>query len=151
MQVTNVVSPLSDVDFVIVEDVVPTDWHVDQFSVSDRGLYSGDATNGFDHTVRYGVYLDGRTQTLTYVVTPPTNSLSSVVFHGVALANETQIIFDDVLPLSPLHPADAGPTDNWLTIGELTTYGAAWKSGHPWGLPPPPKPILPEYLIRGIE
>jgi hypothetical protein len=74
-----------------------------------------------------------------------------VVFHGVALANQTQIVFDDVLPLSPLHPGDADPTDNWITIGELTTYGAAWKRGNPWGLPPPPQPIQPDYLIRGIE
>jgi len=45
-------------------------------------------------------------------VTPPTNSLNTVVFHGVALANETQIVFDDVLPLSPLHPGDVSPNDN---------------------------------------
>ena len=79
------------------------------------------------------------------------SSIGTVVFHGVALANETQFLFDDVLPLSPLHPADANPTDNWITIGELTTYGAAWKRGEPWGLPPPPNPIQPEYQIRAIE
>jgi len=38
-----------------------------------------------------------------------------------------------------------------MTISELTTYGAAWKRGDPWGLPPPPQPIQPEYLMRGIE
>ena len=152
MQVTNVVYPPADVDYVIVEDTVPAGWHVDGSSVSSGGVYSGDAEFGFDHTVRYGVYLDGQTRTnLTYEVMPPTNSLSTVVFHGVALANETQIVFDDVLPLSPLHPGDARPTDNWITIGELTTYGAAWKNGDPWGLPPPPKPIQPEYMIRAIE
>jgi outer membrane protein assembly factor BamB len=151
MQVTNVVYPPAGVDYVIVEDTVPAGWHVDRSRVSDLGVYSGDAELGFDHTVRYGVYLEGQSKALTYVVTPPTNSLGTVVFHGVALANETQIVFDDVLPLSPLHPGDANPTDNWITIGELTTYGAAWKSGEPWGLPPPPKPIQPEYLVRGIE
>src|SRR5439155_23789879 len=111
--------PLADVDYVVVEDEVPAGWHVDEFSVSDRGVYSGDATNGFDHTVRYGVYLDGQERTLYYDVTPPTNSLSAVVFHGVALANETQIVFDDVLPLSPLHPADARPTRSEEHTSEL--------------------------------
>ncbi len=39
-----------------------------------------------------------------------------------------------------LHPADTN--DDWrMEIGEVTAYGAAWKTGATWPVPPNPIPI----------
>jgi len=141
------VFPLANVDYVVVEEVVPVDWAVG--AISDLGVYSA----GSDHTVRFGIYLDGRTRTLTYEATPPLSESGAVEFDGIALANEARSAVggDHVIGLSPLHPCDADPIDGWITIGELTAYGAAWKQGDLWGVPSPPQAIQPEYLIRAIE
>jgi len=41
-------------------------------------------------------------------------------------------------PLTPdlRHPADLNPTNNWLTIHEVTAYALAWKTGQPWPIAP---------------
>lgn len=44
------------------------------------------------------------------------------------------------------HPADCSPPDAWLRIGEVTAYGAAWRRGATWPLPPNPVPI--DYVTR---
>ncbi|MBI5384241.1 MAG: hypothetical protein HZA90_06085 [Verrucomicrobia bacterium] len=42
----------------------------------------------------------------------------------------------DPLTADLRHPADQNPTNNWLTIHEVTSYALAWKLGQPWSLPP---------------
>lgn len=44
------------------------------------------------------------------------------------------------------HPADNSPTNNVITINEVTAYGLAWKTGKPWPVPPATIPI--DYVTR---
>jgi hypothetical protein len=137
------VFPLTDVDFVVVEEVMPGGWSVG--SVSDGGVL------GPPQTVRFGVYLDGQQRRLTYQITPPSPLSGTYEFQGTAFANhsESAVGGDHLIDPSQLHPGDVDPLDGWMTIGELTAYGAAWKRGGEWPLPP--QPVQPDYIIRAIE
>lgn len=44
------------------------------------------------------------------------------------------------------HPADHQPADWTLSMSEVTAYGAAWRRGDSWLLPPNPIPI--DYVTR---
>ena len=45
-----------------------------------------------------------------------------------------------------LHPADLAPADMRLAIAEVTAYGAGWRRGEPWPVPPVPIPM--DYVTR---
>jgi hypothetical protein len=69
-------------------------------------------------------------------------------FAGTASADgvNTPIVGDDrIVPPWP-HPADTQPPEWSLSIGEITAYGAAWRRGETWPLPPNPIPI--DYVTR---
>lgn len=59
---------------------------------------------------------------------------------------ELSRVEDPSLGEMPLHPADNDPQDSRITIGEVTAYGAAWKSGTDW--PIGPNPIPASYVTR---
>ena len=44
------------------------------------------------------------------------------------------------------HPADNNPTNNIISINEVTAYGLAWKTGKPWPIAPTNIPI--DYVTR---
>ena len=44
------------------------------------------------------------------------------------------------------HPADINPTNNFLTITEITAYGLAWKTGQAWPVDPTNIPV--DYVTR---
>jgi len=53
------------------------------------------------------------------------------------------------IPRKSFHPADRNPTDDFLTVGELTAYGAAWMRGQSWPVEPATIPL--SYLTRAVE
>jgi outer membrane protein assembly factor BamB len=141
---TIVTHSLTDISFYVIEDTPPAGWSVGQ--VSDNGVY--DAINNI---VRFGPFFDGLGRTLSYQVTPPLTQTGSASFSGTFFVDDLMdaIVGDSQLAQSLLHPADTQPVDGWLTLGEVTTYGAAWKNGLPWPLPPSPIPTA--YVQKAIQ
>jgi outer membrane protein assembly factor BamB len=128
-----------------VEDSPPPNWQVSQ--ISDSGFF--DLTN---RRVRFGPFFDAQARELTYVVTPPAGEAGVKQFAGTSWTFEGAkrlVGGDHGLPMLPLHPADNGAADGWLTLGEMTAYGAAWKKGAPWPAGPSPVPLA--HLTRAIK
>ncbi|HOK76666.1 MAG TPA: PQQ-binding-like beta-propeller repeat protein [Verrucomicrobiota bacterium] len=144
MTVTLSATPLPAVSFYTVEDTPPTGWTVGE--VSDGGYYDSSTRR-----VRFGPFLDGLARELTYTVTPPTTDSGSKTFVGSSNVGGVDRVMGGthVLKLAPLHPADNHDVDGWMTIGEITAYGAAWKRGTSWS--PGPSPVPTVYLLRAIE
>ncbi len=139
--VTIAVSPGAGVVSYAVEDLPPGGWGVSD--VSDGGVF--DAATG---KVKFGLFLDGLARTLTYVVTPPASASGLFTFAGVASFDGHSEAITGTLTSGPCetHPADLN--SNWrVVIDEMTAYGAAWKRGEIWTLPPNPIPI--DFVTRG--
>lgn len=58
------------------------------------------------------------------------------------------IDFGAAAPGGELHPADVDE-DGRIGLDEITAYGAAWKTGAPWPVPPSPIPI--DYLTNAAS
>jgi outer membrane protein assembly factor BamB len=143
MTVTLVATPPPGVDSYAVEDTPPANWQVGE--ISDNGYFDSESRR-----VRFGPFLDGLSRRLSYKTTPPLGESGRKVFLGTSAARSAERLIggNHVLDLIPLHPADNQPVDNWLTIGELTAYGAAWKRGSAWQVGP--NPIPSSYLTWAI-
>ncbi len=146
MVVTLVATPSADVSFYTVEDTPPSGWTVAVTNLSDNGWF--DASN---RRVKFGPFFDGQPRQLTYHVTPPISASGTSVFTGTSSADggDRFVAGVQILNPAPLHPADSNPADGWMTIGEITGYGAAWKRGASWSLGPNPIPSL--YVARAID
>jgi hypothetical protein len=135
---------LTNLGYYVVEDSPPANWQVGQ--ISHDGWF--DPVNC---QVKFGPYFDGVPRLLSYEVTPPLGESGARQFSGTWVVDDLEgpTGGDDTLSLVPLHPADTQPVDGWLTIGEITAYGAAWKCGATWTFPPNPIPAT--YLARAIN
>jgi hypothetical protein len=124
-----------------IEDSVPAGWLVG--AISAGGTF--DSVNGL---VKFGPFFDNVARTVTYEVTAPTGSASSVQFVGYAVADGVPSLIsgDSTLELLSLHPADDNPPDERISAIEVTAYGEAWKRGDAW--PQGPNPIPPSYVSR---
>lgn len=142
--VTLAAIPPAGVTSYLVEDTPPAGWTVSD--ISDQGYF--DSAN---RRVRFGPFLDHTARPLTYTVTPPLGDSGLKTFTGSSAANGADRLVggDGVLPLVPLHPADNRAPDGWLTVREVTAYGAAWKRGTAWPLAPTTIPSA--YLTRAVE
>jgi hypothetical protein len=98
--------------------------------------------------VKFGPFFDHKARTLTYEVTPPENASGTKEFSGIGSADgvNNTIGGDKTIPSAIRHPADNKPSDNAITIVELTAYASAWRSGTTWSIPPNPVPI--SYVTR---
>src|SRR5258706_4078531 len=107
-----------------------------------------DAASG---TIRFGPFFDGEPRTLTYQVTSLLTETNVAQFAGTFEINFVPgwIAGDSFLAPVPLHPADQPLVDAWMTVGEVTAYGAAWKRSHAW--PTGPSPIPSPYLAQAIS
>ena len=143
MVVTVLATNTAGIGVYLVEDSPPAGWIVGE--VSDAGFY--DAAG---RRVRFGPFFDGQPRALSYKVTPPPGESGNRFFSGSSSADGVNLLVggDQFVALKPLHPADNRPADGWLTIGELSAYGAAWKRGAGW--PDGPNPIPGSYLVRAI-
>lgn len=144
MVVTLRATPPATIGTFLVEDTPPANW-----TVSD--LTHGGYFDSASRRVRFGPFRDGLWRDLTYRVTPPLTASGSALFTGNSNADGTDRLVSGGHPVSyvPLHPADNSDVDAWLTVGELTAYGAAWKRGSTWPLAPSPIPAV--YLTRAVE
>jgi len=135
---------LTNVGYYVVEDVPPAGWQVGL-------LNEGGSFDPAHFEVKFGPYFDGQPRTLTYEVTPPLSATGTQQFSGTSLVDDVVGVIggDYTIDMVPLHPADFQPVDHWLAIGEITAYGAAWKSGATWPLAP--NPIPASYLARAIN
>lgn len=136
--------PPTDSLYHLFEDSPPAGWAVTQ--VSDDGWFDASARK-----VRFGPFLDTLPRTVSYDVTPPASESGARQFSGFSAVNglAAVIVGDSELNAVPLHPGDTQIADSWLTLSEMTAYGAAWKRGSTW--PAPPSPIPPPYLTQAIE
>lgn len=136
-------APPRDSFYHLFEDSPPAGWVVTQ--ISDGGWFDAAARK-----VRFGPFLDSLPRTVTYDVTPPAGERGVRQFIGVSTLNglTAVIVGDSELDSMLLHPADTPLADSWLTLGEVTAYGAAWKRGNAW--PTAPTPIPNDYLARAI-
>ena len=135
--VTLTATPPPGVTFYKIEDTPPSGWTVGH--VSDQGVIAGG-------TVRFGPFFDdtNTTRRLSYQVIPGPEVSGSKTFAGISFADGSARLLggEQVLNPVPLHPADIEPVDGWMTIGEATSYLAAWKNG---------AAIPDDYLQRAIE
>ncbi|MBU6399650.1 MAG: hypothetical protein KGS61_04980, partial [Verrucomicrobia bacterium] len=124
-----------------VQDGPPAGWAVS--AISNNGAY--DSANNL---VKFGPFTDAQPRTLTYVVTPPPGTTAVGHFTGIASFDGGDSLIGGDADLAPglYHPADFNPSDWTITIDKLTAYGAAWKRGDTWPLPPNPIPI--SYVTR---
>jgi len=137
-----VAAPPPHVSVYAIEDRPPTGWPVT--TASHGGVY--DLQTG---KIKFGPFYDADSRLLSYDVQPPANADGRQFFGGIASADGRNsgiggMAYLDPVPL--LHPADNHPADASMTIGEVTAYGAAWRRGETWPLPPNPIPI--DYVTR---
>jgi len=123
-----------------LEDTPPPGWTVG--AISDGGTWA--APTG---EVRWGPFPDATARVVTYVMTPPAGTTGVAAFGGVARFDGVEVPLGGTatLPRCEQHPADAN-SDFRMVIGEVTGYGAAWKKGNTWTVPPLPIPI--GYVTR---
>lgn len=137
-------TPPAGVAYYVVEDSPPAGWQVSD--ISHNGFYDAGGRR-----LRFGPFFDAQPRDLTYVATPPLNESGAKTFFGASATREGgERLIGGVqrLEMVPLHPADAAPVDGWMTLVEATAYGAAWKQGKSWPLPPA---LIPSsYLARAI-
>ncbi len=124
-----------------VEDIPPAGWVVG--TVNEGGSVSGGK-------VRFGAFFDAATRTLTYELTVPVTATASATFAGSASAEGLSSVVGGASTLNIIqyHPADNNPSDWKITMDEVTAYGAAWKRGQAWTVPPTPIPIT--YVTRAV-
>jgi hypothetical protein len=124
-----------------VEDSPPRGWEV--AGISHDGLF--DRANG---KVKFGPFLDAEPRELSYDVTPPADAQGRHEFSGIASADgvNSRIGGDRVIGASRQHPADRDPANWVMTVGEVTAYATAWRTGSEW--PAPPNPIPISYVTR---
>jgi uncharacterized delta-60 repeat protein len=134
-------NPPAHIAVYAVEDQPPAGWSVT--NVSHGGVY--DPSTG---KVKFGPFFDAEPRTLTYDVRPPPAAQGVFLFHGRAAADgqTSPVAGDQHLVLVLFHPADCTPADWSLGISEVTAYGAAWRHGQSWVVPPVPIPI--DYVTR---
>jgi len=139
LQVTIQVLPPSNTQVYAVEDVPPSGWAVS--GIDNGGQF--DASTG---KVRW-LFLDNQARMLHYSVTPPLGTTGTHSFAGIISVDgvNTPICGASTIEPANFHQAD---TNNDLRIGisEVTTYGAAWKTGAVW--PRPPNPIPIQYVTN---
>jgi hypothetical protein len=136
-----IATPPANASVYAVEDLPPTGWHVSE--ISHNGVV--DTATG---KVKFGPFYDAEPRALSYVVVPPPDALGMFQFAGQGSADglNSPIGGDQFLVLPGPHPADLTPRDWSLVIGETTAYGAAWRRGQEWPVPPVPIPI--DYVTR---
>ena len=125
-----------------LEDQPPAGWTVS--AITGDGLF--DPATG---RVKFGPFTDARDRTLTYQVTSPTTASGARQFKGTGSADGVlyEISGDNSITSSILkHPADINPSDNAITLGEVTAYAGAWKFGKAWSQGPNPIPL--SYVTR---
>jgi hypothetical protein len=67
-------------------------------------------------------------------------------YNGIPAKGIARLLSDDFIPSSLVHPADIQLPEWSISIGEVTAYGAAWRRGENWPIPPNPIPI--DYVTR---
>jgi len=125
-----------------VQDQPPAGWAVAR--ISHEGAF--DTATGM---VKFGPYTDGLSRTLSYEVTVPANATGLYQFRGIGSVDGVayEITGDSSIgATSAKHPADRSPSDNRISISELTAYAAAWREGARW--PEGPDPIPLSYVTR---
>ncbi len=118
------------------EDSPPNGWTVS--NINENGQW--DVVN---KRVKWGVFFDNNSRTLTYEVTPPIGETGVKSFSGKASFDGVNEVIggDSRIELGALlHPADTSLNFE-LSINEVTAYAAAWRSGQTWPVPPNPIPI----------
>ena len=141
ISVTLDASPVAGTMNYLIEDTPPSGWAVS--NVSHSGAF--DAATG---KVKFGPFFDSTARILTYDLTPPATETGDKTFAGKAFADTSILDIAEQAVLSQCssyHPADTDE-DFSLSGGEVATYGAAWKKGTEWMLPPNPIPI--SYVTR---
>ncbi|MBP7937827.1 MAG: VCBS repeat-containing protein [Phycisphaerae bacterium] len=133
--------PGREVAVYAVEDTPPAGWPVG--AVSDGGGF--DAGTG---RVKWGPFFDHEARELAYEVTPPADAKGMRCFGpgAISLDGQSQAFCgSECVGPCPTHPADRD--EDWrLVMDEVTGYGACWKRGCTWPVPPNPIPI--GYVTR---
>jgi len=116
-------------------------WNVT--AVSHDGVF-----DGVTGTVKFGPFFDREPRQLTYEITPNEAEVDFAEFAGRIVVDGVvaETGGDQVLPGNRHHPADRDPANDAIDALELTSYGAAWKSGREWVSGPNPIPM--EYVTR---
>ncbi len=124
-----------------VEEVPPAGWVVG--AINEGGSFAGGK-------VRFGAFFDATARNLTYELTVPATAAATASFTGTGSAEGFSSAVGGAATLSIIqyHPADNNPSDWKITMDEVTAYGAAWKRGQAW--PVPPSPILIDYVTRAV-
>ena len=136
MTVTLSAKPSPGISNYAVEDLPPAGWTVSNLSAG--GVY--DAAR---HKVKFGAFFDSNPRTFTYDITPPVGASGVQTFNGTGSIDGTNYPVGGVsqVNLGTYHPADRNTADFNIVIAEYTAYGAAWKTGTAWPVPPNPIPI----------
>jgi len=139
--VTLTTAPLSGTANYLVEETLPTGGTVS--NISNSGIY--DSSN---KKIKFGPFFELDTKSLTYDLTFPSTDSSDKTFAGkVSTDSSILSITGQRMLYSCLehHPADTDESFS-LSFSEVAAYGAAWKRGMTWELPPNPIPIA--YVTR---
>jgi parallel beta-helix repeat protein len=135
MTVTLSADPSPGISNYALEDVPPAGWTVSNWSAG--GVY--DAAH---HKVKFGAFFDINPRTFTYDITPRAGASGVHTFNGTGSMDGTNYPICGVTQVNSgtHHPADIDADFN-MVIAEYTGYGAAWKTGTAWPVPPNPIPI----------
>ncbi len=139
--VTLTTAPLSGTTNYLIEETLPTGGTVS--NIGSGGIY--DSSN---KKIKFGPIFELDTKSLTYDLTFPSTDSSEKTFAGKVSTDSSILSITGQRILSSClehHPADADENFS-LSFSEVAAYGAAWKRGMTWELPPNPIPIA--YVTR---
>lgn len=139
VQVELSVQPVASTQAVAIEDRPPPGWQVS--GMSHDGTYDPVTAR-----VKFGPFFDHQPRVLAYTVHAPPGAAGVFRFVGRGSADgvNSSIVGEQELVFVGYHPADRAPRDWQLLIEEVTAYGAAWRKGDEW--PVPPNPIPMDYV-----
>jgi sugar lactone lactonase YvrE len=139
--VTLTVIPISDTKNYAIEELIPGGWSIS--NISDGGVY-----DSFNEVLKFGPFLDNLPRTLSYEIISPATETFDNTFYGIVSPDGGIVVIsgDNMTIQCSSHPADINTNDFWLSIDEITEYGAAWRSGTNWRVHPNSIPI--EYVSR---
>ncbi len=124
-----------------------------QVSLEPTGINEDGVFDPVTGTVKWGLFLDDSPRVLRYTLVPPAGWATPITFSGTYSENGAVApLPSQTLSQYLLHPADnAVPTNQFITILEMSAYAAAWRRSLYWPVAPKLIPMDGAYVTRAGE
>jgi hypothetical protein len=141
------VTPPTGTKTYAIEDIPPSGWGASakDYQISPPGPAASANYDANVGKVKIGTFNDDLARTLSYLITPPADSIDKVLLEVIGSADGSDTRnFKILFPNLP-HPADTNG-DFRVESSEVTSYAFYWLKGMSWNRPPTNVPA--SYVTR---